>query len=202
MHAGTTDSIAAFFASGARTPGDAVTSLGSTLVLKLCTRKPVSSNPHGVYSHRLDHDRWLAGGASNSGGAVLKAEFSDSELEELSAHMNPDIDTGLDYYPLPARGERFPVSDPGFLPRMQPLPADRVTYLQGIFEGIARIEKQGYDLLEKLGADPVISIRSAGGGAMNPVFTRIRERILKRPLMKADNIDAAYGSALLAAGLV
>jgi sugar (pentulose or hexulose) kinase len=85
---------------------------------------------------------------------------------------------------------------------MQPRPADRATYLQGIFEGIARIEKQGYDLLEKLGADPVISIRSAGGGAMNPVFTRIRERILKRPLMKADNIDAAYGSALLAAGLV
>jgi len=38
--AGTTDSIAAFLASGARTPGEAVTSLGSTLVLKLLSTIP------------------------------------------------------------------------------------------------------------------------------------------------------------------
>ncbi len=36
--AGTTDSIAAFIASGANSPGEAVTSLGSTLVLKLLSR--------------------------------------------------------------------------------------------------------------------------------------------------------------------
>ena len=202
MHAGTTDSIAAFLASGARQPGEAVTSLGTTLVLKLCTQNPVVSNQHGIYSHRLDTGRWLAGGASNSGGSVLKAKFSDSELAELSTQMDPDHDTGLDYYPLPAPGERFPIADPGFPPKIKPVPADRAMFLQGLFEGIARIEKQGYDLLEKLGADPVSSIRSAGGGANNPGFTRIRQRIVKRPLIGADNTDAAYGSALLAAGRV
>ena len=202
LHAGTTDSIAAFLASGARRPGEAVTSLGSTLVLKLCTTKPVFSNRNGIYSHRLDDSRWLAGGASNSGGAVLQAEFSDEELAELSARMHPDEDTGLDYYPLPSRGERFPVADPDYPPKMDPKPMDRVRYLQGLFEGIARIEKQGYDLLEALGTDPVASIRSAGGGAKNAVFTRIRQRIVDRPLLEAENTDAAYGSALLAAGRV
>ena len=42
--AGTTDSIAAFLASGARSPGEAVTSLGSTLVLKLLSHTRVEDS--------------------------------------------------------------------------------------------------------------------------------------------------------------
>ncbi len=202
LHAGTTDSIAAFLASGAGQPGEAVTSLGSTLVLKLCTQKSITSNAHGIYSHRLDQQRWLAGGASNSGGAVLKAKFTIDELLSLSEQISPDLDTGLEYYPLPAKGERFPFPDPEKMPVMQPVPDSRSEYLQAIFEGIARIEKQGYDLLEELGADKVLSIRSSGGGAANPVWTRIRQRIVDRPFLQAEQTEAAYGSALLAAGKV
>ena len=51
--AGTTDSIAAFLASGAKIPGEAVTSLGSTLVLKLLSNIPVNNIKYGIYSHRL-----------------------------------------------------------------------------------------------------------------------------------------------------
>ncbi|NJR72941.1 MAG: FGGY-family carbohydrate kinase, partial [Scytonema sp. CRU_2_7] len=51
--AGTTDSIAAFLASGAKSPGEAVTSLGSTLVLKLLSRTRVEDARYGIYSHRL-----------------------------------------------------------------------------------------------------------------------------------------------------
>lgn len=51
--AGTTDSIAAFLASGAKLPGEAVTSLGSTLVLKLLSRTRVEDARYGIYSHRL-----------------------------------------------------------------------------------------------------------------------------------------------------
>lgn len=200
LHAGTTDSIAAFVASGASKPGEAVTSLGSTLVLKLCTRKPIISNAHGIYSHRLDNHRWLAGGASNSGGAVLKQIFTMDELIELSEHIDPAINTGLDYYPLPAKGERFPVPDPEKEPVMQPVPDERAIYLQAIFEGIAQIEKRGYDLLEELGADTVLSVRSCGGGAANRAWNSIRERIVERPFQPAMQTEAAYGSALLAAG--
>ncbi len=202
LHAGTTDSIAAFLASGASQVGEAVTSLGSTLVLKLCTRKPITSNAHGIYSHRLDDQRWLAGGASNSGGAVLKSLFTDDELISLSEKINPDQDTGLDYYPLPSTGERFPVPDAEKKSIVHPVPENRVTYLQGLFEGIARIEKTGYVLLEKLGDESVQSVRTCGGGAANPAWSRIRQRIVKRPFLQAEQTEAAYGSALLAAGRV
>lgn len=71
IKAGTTDSIAAFLASGVKTSGEAVTSLGSTLVLKLLSKTKIDDSRYGIYSHRLG-DLWLVGGASNTGGAVLK----------------------------------------------------------------------------------------------------------------------------------
>jgi sugar (pentulose or hexulose) kinase len=110
-------------------------------------------------------------------------------------------DTGLDYYPLPATGERFPVNDPAMKPVLEPVPDEPAQFLQGIFEGVARIEKRGYDLLEELGADPVSSIRTTGGGAQNSSWTAIRERIVERPMMSSLHEQAAYGTALLAAGL-
>ena len=73
--AGTTDGVASFIATRAAAPGDAVTSLGTTLVLKLLSDKPIFAPAQGVYSHRLG-DRWLAGGASNTGGGALLAHFS------------------------------------------------------------------------------------------------------------------------------
>ena len=55
---GTTDSIAAFLAAGVSSPGQAVTSLGSTLALKLMSHTRVDDARYGVYSHRLG-DSWL-----------------------------------------------------------------------------------------------------------------------------------------------
>lgn len=56
--AGTTDSIAAFLASGACQAGQAVTSLGSTLAIKMLSTVPVEDNSRGIYSHRLG-TQWL-----------------------------------------------------------------------------------------------------------------------------------------------
>jgi hypothetical protein len=52
--------------------------------------------------------RWLAGGASNTGGAALLTHFSAAELEAMTPQLKPAQPTGLDYYPLPKPGERFP----------------------------------------------------------------------------------------------
>ena len=49
---GTTDSIAAFIATGAEEVGSAVTSLGSTLVLKLISDKPIF-HPNTVFIHTV-----------------------------------------------------------------------------------------------------------------------------------------------------
>lgn len=95
---------------------DQVTSLGSTLAIKLLSDTRIEDSRFGVYSHRLD-DKWLVGGASNSGGAVLRQLFTDDQLEKLSEQINPLEASPLDYYPLPKAGERFPVSDPNLPPR-------------------------------------------------------------------------------------
>ncbi len=194
---GTTDSTAGFIATGARQPGEAVTALGSTLVIKVLARTPVFAPPYGVYSHRLD-DLWLAGGASNTGGAVLRRFFSDRELDRLTPHLQPQQPTGLDYYPLPAAGERFPDSDPGREPRLEPRPNDDVIFLQGLLESIAAIEARGYRRLAELGAPYPSRVLTVGGGAVNAAWTAIRARLLGVPVTAAPHQEAAYGAALLA----
>ncbi len=49
-------------------------------------------------------DVWLVGGASNSGGAVLRQFFSDARMRELTPRLDPGRPTGLGYYPLPQVG--------------------------------------------------------------------------------------------------
>ncbi|NBC49228.1 MAG: carbohydrate kinase [Gammaproteobacteria bacterium] len=198
--AGTTDSNAAALAAGAREPGDAVTSLGSTLALKLISERPLQDARSGVYSHRIG-DRWLAGGASNSGGAVLRQYFSDPELARLSERIDPDRPTGLRYYPLPRPGERFPTPDPQRAPRLTPRPAEDHLFLAGILEGIAHIEREGYQRLCALGAPRPKRILSTGGGARNEQWNRIRARVLGLPVETAPQQEAAFGAAILARGL-
>jgi len=197
VRAGTSDSIAAFLAAGVTEPGQAVTSLGSTLVLKLLSETRVDAGEYGIYSHWFGR-YWLAGGASNAGGAVLRQHFSDDELLALSARIEPERATGLDYYPLPGKGERFPSNDPDLLPRLEPRPSSRGEFLQGLLEGLANIEARGYRKLAELGASPLRSVASAGGGARNDAWTRIRERRLGVPVSRAAEQEACYGSARLA----
>jgi sugar (pentulose or hexulose) kinase len=193
---GTTDSTAGFLATGAEA-GAAVTALGSTLVLKINAAHPLFVPEYGIYSHRLG-TRWLVGGASNSGGAVLRQFFSAADIERLSARLRPQSPTGLDYYPLPARGERFPVNDPGLEPRLEPRPADDAVFLQAILEGIAAIEQRGYRLLESLGAPWPGRVYTVGGGAHNSAWRRLREDRLGIPVISAADRQAACGAALLA----
>lgn len=198
--AGTTDGVAAFLATGAHAVGDAVSSLGSTLVIKLLSDQPVFAPAYGVYSHRLG-DRWLPGGASSSGGAALLRFFDLPRIRALTPQLDPEQDTGLDYYPLPAPGERFPIADATLAPRVTPRPADDARFLQGLLEGLAGIERLAYERLAALGAPRVTRVFSVGGGAANPAWMRLRERRLAPlgvTLATPRHVDAACGAALLA----
>jgi sugar (pentulose or hexulose) kinase len=209
--AGTTDSTASIIATGATNLGDAVTALGSTLVLKVISDTPVFAPEFGVYSHPLINvtannkkgQRWLVGGASNSGGAVLNQFFSTQQIQNMTPLLQPDTPTELNYYPLPANGERFPVNDIHKPPQLEPRPDNDVIFFQGILEGIAAIEARGYQLLTELGAPIPVTIRTTGGGAKNDAWTKIREIMLNREglhpnFFNADHTEAAYGTALIA----
>ncbi|MCU0544423.1 MAG: FGGY-family carbohydrate kinase [Oscillatoriaceae cyanobacterium Prado104] len=215
--AGTTDSIAAFLASGVNSPGEAVTSLGSTLAVKLLSHTRVDDARYGIYSHRFPAlfegaapqfsplikggaggCLWLVGGASNAGGAVLRHFFTDRELEDLSQQIDPNRESLLDYYPLLNKGDRFPINDPNLQPKLEPRPADSVEFLHGLLESIARIEARGYQLLQELGATGLTKVYTAGGGAKNQVWSAMRKRYLKVPVETPIHTAAACGAALLA----
>ncbi|GAQ91034.1 xylulose kinase-1 [Klebsormidium nitens] len=195
--AGTTDSIAAFLAAEPSQPGEAVTSLGSTLAVKLLSTERVDDARFGIYSHRLN-DTWLVGGASNTGGAVLRTLFTDEQLAELTEKIDASQESKLRYYPLVKPGERFPVADPHLEPCLRPRPDDDAEFLHGILESTARIEGEAYRLLQELGASPLTRVYTAGGGAVNDKWTAIRARVLGVPVEPSPQTEAAYGAALLA----
>jgi len=195
--AGVTDGCASFLATGADKPGDGVTALGTTLTIKLLSNAPVFAPEFGIYSHRIG-DRWLAGGASNTGGGVLAQFFDADAIAALSSQIDPSVPSGLNYYPLPRPGERFPTCDPGLQPVLDPRPEDDVLFLQGMLEAMARIETAGYAKLSELGAPALTRLRTVGGGAANAAWTRLRLETLNVSAAPAHSTSAAAGVARLA----
>jgi sugar (pentulose or hexulose) kinase len=199
IHAGTTDSTAAFIASEVNETGIGVTSLGTTLVLKQLSARRIEAPEYGVYSHRYG-DLWLVGGASNAGAGVLRHYFSDAQLAALSTQIDPLRDSTLNYYPLNKPGERFPVNDAQLAPRLKPRPGSDAEFLHGLLQGLAHIEAAGYAKLAELGAPPLKRVVTNGGGAKNKTWRKMRKRLFGVPVSTATHCEAAYGSALLCTG--
>ena len=194
---GTTDGCAAFLATGATEIGDGVTSLGSTLVVKILSDRPVFAPEYGIYSHRIG-DQWLPGGASNTGGNVLTHFFSDEELIGHSRNIDPETQINLDYYPLLKAGERFPINDPVFPPRLEPRPPDDQTFLHGLLLGMSKVEALAYKRLKELGGPDLKSLRTVGGGSKNSVWTALRQKQIPVPMQNVASDQAAAGAARLA----
>ena len=193
--AGSTDANAAVLAADPG-PGDGVTVLGTTLVLKRFLPGPLEGS--GLSNHRLG-GRWLVGGASNSGAGVLRQFFSDHQLAELSRQIDPDRPSGLTLRPLPHRGERFPDDDPTLEPILGPRPCSDALFLQGLLEGLSDIEARGWQRLQPPGAPPLERVITLGGGAVNPQWRQLRQRRLGLPVLNRPHLSAALGMARLAA---
>ena len=192
---GTTDSNAAFLASQVK-KDEGLTVLGTTTVLKKIINRPIQKK--GITVHRVN-DQWVCGGYSNTGCGILSRFFSDDEIEELSRQINPSNLTELNFLPLNSIGERFPIHNPFLEPRIEPRPVSDALYLQGLFEGLANIELQGWEKIKNLTGTFPTKIVTIGGGSKNPQWRSIRERILKIPIISCDK-TTSYGSALLALG--
>ena len=191
--AGTTDSNAGVIAANS-SKEEGVTILGSTIVIKKFVDKPIIFK--GVTNHRVG-GKWLTGGASNTGGCVLKKFFLDQEIEELSKQINPDFESGLKLLPLASRGERFPVNDENLEPILKPRPTSDALYLHALLEGLAKIEKKGWDTLYKKGVTYPERIITIGKGALNFQWQKIREKIIGIPIRKNSN-PPAIGVAIIA----
>lgn len=190
---GTTDSNAAFLAAGLDKE-EGLTILGTTIVLKKNINFPIKEK--GITIHRVAGE-WICGGASNAGCGILSKFFSDLEIEELSRQINTSKKTSLNLLPLNSRGERFPVNNPLLEPILNPRPVSDSLYLHALFEGLARIELKGWEKINELTGSFPKRIITIGGGARNPHWRRIREQIIKIPIVSSKK-TTSFGTALLA----
>ncbi len=200
--AGLTDGCASQIASGAASPGDWETTLGTTLVIKGVTEKLLKDPKGRIYSHLHPEGCWMPGGASSTGGECISVNFPNQDLESLDAAAAGVIPTDFLNYPLVRTGERFPFVDPEAKGFLEGKPGDRIELYASQLEGVAYVERMAYDLLSGLGAQVGDRIFTAGGGSRSEIWLRIRANVLDKSLLKPRVPEAAMGSAILAASSV
>lgn len=196
---GMTDSCAAQLAAGASAPGRFVSVLGSTLVLKGASRALVADPAGAVYSHRHPDGWWLPGGASSTGGAALRAAFPGADLaalDDFAARRGP---ARAVIYPLLGQGERFPFAAPGAEGFTLGAAADEVERYRATLEGVAFVERLGYERLARLGAVSQPPVAVTGGGSRSATWNRIRASVLGMALTAAPAASTALGACILAA---
>lgn len=193
---GATDSNAAFYASGAGSPGEWSTTIGTTLAIKGISQAKVYDPKGRIYCHRHPDGHWLPGGASNAGGEILR-ENADS-LKKLDSMKDTHIVPNCLVYPSIRRGERLPFLSSQFQPFFLGDKENFEDYLLGCLEGIAFVEFLSYELLEKLGAFVGDNIYATGGAASSGLGLQIRANILQKNLIIPDHPHSAMGAAILA----
>lgn len=196
--AGMTDGCASQLAAGAASPGQWLSVLGTTLVFKGVSARLVRDPLGRIYCHRHPDGHWLPGAASNVGGAAL-AEWPSAALPALDRQAAELTPTGLAAYPLRQVGERFPFVHAGAREFLVGEPSSDAERYAAMLEGVAYVERLGYDLLGELTGAPAEQILTTGGGAHSPTWLQIRADVLGRPLGVAAASGASFGAAVLAA---
>jgi sugar (pentulose or hexulose) kinase len=194
---GMTDGCASQVASGAVSPGQWNTTIGTTLVIKGVTKQEVIDPAGTIYNHRHPAGHWMPGGASNTGADWVSRFFEGRDLQELSRLAMAKLPANNLAWPLLQNGERFPFVAPcavGFWPD-----ADDVEMFAACMEGVAFIERYAYERISSLSGETIERIFSAGGGSNNDTWLHIRSSVLNRPVSRMKNVSGAAGSAILAA---
>jgi len=196
---GMTDACAAQIAAGADRPGRFVSVVGTTLAVKGASEDRIDDPASGVYSHRHPDGWWLPGGASNTGGGSLAARFAKEGLAALDRQAGGHGPAGVVCYPLAGTGERFPFVARDAEELWTAPAAHRVEEYRALLEGVAFVERLGYERLGRLGASRQGPLRSAGAGSRSDVWTAIRATVLGVPITRPASADTAFGACVLAA---
>jgi len=199
VSAGATDGIASALASGIRKPGDYNSTIGTTLVIKGLTDSIVSDPMGRIYCHRHPDGFWIPGAASNTGGICIEHHFPGKNLKEMDRKVNLEKPSGLICYPLTGKGERFPFSRADALGFFDGDAENDVQLFTALMEGVGYTERLSFSVMEELGCEKADTVYAAGGAAKSDVWLQIRSNILRRRLAVPKVVEAAMGSAILAA---
>lgn len=195
---GMTDGCCSQIASGANEPGDWNTTIGTTLVIKGVTDRPVPDPLGRVYNHKHPEGLWMPGGASNTGADWISQEYATDELDSLNRQAASLFPTPWVAYPLLQEGERFPFVAPGAR-GFSPPGLTREQLYAAKLEGVAMVERFCYELMEQLCGEPVRQVFTAGGGSNNPVWLQVRSNMMNKPVVKMKHTFGVIGAAIVAA---
>lgn len=200
IYAGMTDGCTGQISASGAQLGSAVTTLGTTLVLKVVGEREIVGP--GYYSHLLPENRWLAGGASNIGGISLRnivpAAKWKSELKRLDELAEARGPASFVTYPLIGRGERFPLPSREIMELSSGDPMDGIDKYRAILEGIAFTERYAYEILERAGAGISDELITVGGGARSATWCAIRATVMNRPIIARRESGSDLGAAMIA----
>lgn len=195
--AGMTDGCASQIASGAVGIGDWNTTIGTTMVIKGVTKRPIFDPKGRLYNHHHPEGYFMPGGAGNTGADWVSLEFKN-DVKKLTENAKQTIPSGHISWPLRTSGERFPLKVPqaqGF----EPEGLSRQEKFNANMEGVAYLEKYAYQMIEELSGERVNAVYAAGGGSENDVWLTIRSTVLNLPIYKMKFVSGAVGAAILAA---
>ena len=195
LYAGMTDGCTAQISVGATSIGSAVSTLGTTLVLKVVGDKEIAGP--GFYSHLLPKERWLGGAASNLGGISFEKYQSEIKAWDQKAAEHGPATYAL--YPLVGTGERFPVANKEMKCVATGTAQNEVDEYRAILEGIAFAERYAFEILENAGAQITGTIYSAGGGSRSAIWSEIRATVMNRPVATVKDSGSDLGAAKIAA---
>jgi sugar (pentulose or hexulose) kinase len=66
-------------------------------------------------------------------------------------------------------------------------------------EGVAYLERYGFEMIEDLSHEKVKAVYTAGGGSKSDAWLTIRSNVLNLPIYKMKHVTGAVGAAILAA---
>ena len=197
--AGLTDGCAAQVASGALAVGAWNFVLGTTLVLKGTTERPVDDPSGAVYSHRSPNGVWWPGGASSAGAGVLAQEFAGADLAELDLAAAAREPAGCLRYPLVGSGERFPFTRPDAVGFTVGTPRDDADRYAALLQGVAYVERLCLEHVAGLGAPVHGSVTLTGGATRSGYWSQLQADVLGREVAVPEVTDGAFGMAVVAA---
>ena len=196
---GPTDGVAAFYAGGAARPGEAVTTLGTTLVVKSLSRAILLDPKGRIYCHRHAEGHWLPGGAGNCGCEYAARFFPQADLDALGREAARFLPCRVLLYPLARRGERFPVVAPAAERFMAGAPSCDAEHFAAYLQAVAFVERWAYEAIAELGGELDGAVSTSGGGSRSDLWMQLRADVLGRETVRTAAPDSAFGSAVLAA---
>jgi gluconokinase len=210
---GATDGVLVNVGIGAVRPGQLSATIGTSGALRMLTQKPMTDPKMRTWCYNLTDDMWVAGGAINNGGMILRwvrdkiCHYTKTHLENLdvdgydlmtmkASHIAPGAD-GLIMLPC-FTGERSPYWNSELRGMFFGLSLNhsRSHMIRAAMEGICYSMNAVFAALQEFGE--IKDIRVSGSFTKSELWLQILSDVLDQELTMPDNSEgAAFGAAVL-----